>query len=64
MKQVIIDAIALLSDEYRDVITLRFFEYKDYEDISDILEIPPGTVATRLNRAKKKLHTLLISHIA
>lgn len=64
MKKIMNQAIAELSDDYRDIIMLRFFEYKEYEDISDILEIPPGTVATRLNRAKKKLHTLLASHIA
>lgn len=63
MKQIITDALARLPDDYRDIIMLRFFEYKEYEEISDILEIPSGTVATRLNRAKKKLHTLLVSHI-
>ena len=55
--------LAELSDKYRDVILLRFFEDKDYEEISDILEIPPGTVATRLNRAKKKLEELLTKHM-
>ncbi len=41
--------------EYREVITLRFLEEKDYQEISDILKKPMGTVATLLNRAKKKL---------
>jgi len=38
---------------YQSVLVLRYFENKNYEEISDILKIPEGTVATRLNRAKK-----------
>ncbi len=37
---------------YRDVLTLYFLEEKSYEEISYILKIPSGTVATRINRAK------------
>lgn len=38
---------------YREVLVLRFFERLSYEEISDVLKIPEGTVATRLNRAKR-----------
>lgn len=44
-----------LPEKYKDILILRFMEEKDYGEISDILKIPPGTVATRINRAKKKL---------
>lgn len=44
---------------YRDIIILRYFEDRDYREISDILKIPEGTVATLLYRAKKKLRILL-----
>lgn len=54
-------AIDTLHDKYRDPIILYFFENKSYEEISDVLKIPPNTVATRLNRAKSKLKELLIS---
>lgn len=40
--------------KYREVLILRFFEDKDYNEISDILRKPPGTVATLLHRAKSK----------
>lgn len=50
-----------LPDKYRDVMTLRYLEEMNYRDISDILRIPEGTVATLINRAKKKLKTI-ISH--
>lgn len=48
-----------LTPEYQEVVQLRFFEEKSYEEISDILQIPPGTVAIRINRVKKKLKELL-----
>jgi len=41
-----------LPDKYKSVLILRFLEDKSYEEISDILQKPPGTVATLLNRAK------------
>lgn len=55
-------AIARLPSAYRDVIILSYFEEKSYKDISDILKIPMGTVATKLNRAKQKLKQLLESN--
>lgn len=39
--------------KYREPIILQFFEKMSYEEISDILKIPEGTVAVRINRAKK-----------
>ena len=41
--------------KYRDVLTLFYLEDKKYEEISDILRLPSGTVATRINRGKKLL---------
>lgn len=37
---------------YREPLNLFFLEEKSYEEISDILRIPMGTVATRISRAK------------
>lgn len=38
---------------YGEPLTLYYLEDKSYEEISDILRIPMGTVATRINRAKR-----------
>ena len=38
--------------KYREILVLKFLENMQYEEISDILKIPEGTVATRINRAK------------
>ncbi len=52
-------AVAELPSHYREIIVLRYFEYKEYDEISDILELPPGTVATRLRRGKDALRRAL-----
>ena len=41
-----------LKPDYKEVLILKFFEDKDYQEISDILQKPMGTVATLLSRAK------------
>jgi len=38
--------------KYSEPLMLHFIEDYSYEDISDILRLPMGTVATRINRAK------------
>ncbi|MFZ5534570.1 MAG: RNA polymerase sigma factor [Patescibacteria group bacterium] len=37
---------------YKEPLSLFYLEEKSYEEISDILRIPIGTVGTRVNRAK------------
>lgn len=55
-------AIEALLDElepkYRSVLVLKFLEERGYEEISDILRKPPGTVATLIHRAKKEFRRL------
>ncbi len=48
-----------IDKKYREVIILRFFEHKEYEEISDILKIPVGSVGTLLHRGKKQLAAVL-----
>ena len=49
------EAIQHLDQKYRDAIFLRFFEEKSYSEISDILQIPEGTVATYIARGKTEV---------
>ncbi len=55
-------ALAELSEAERNILTLRFFEERSYSELSDILQLPPGTVATLLRRAKASLRTRLKRH--
>lgn len=52
--ELVAKALTQVDLKYREVLVLRYFEDKDYEEISDILKKPAGTVATLLNRAKKQ----------
>ncbi len=47
--------LAKMSEKYRTVLVLRFLEGKNYDEISDILMVPSGTVATLIHRAKKEI---------
>lgn len=40
--------------KYREVLILKFIEGNDYNEISDIIKKPKGTVGTLINRAKKQ----------
>ncbi|MBP9698049.1 MAG: sigma-70 family RNA polymerase sigma factor [Candidatus Moranbacteria bacterium] len=53
--QLLKEALSSLPEKYREVLTLRYLEEKSYEEIMDIIEIPKGTVAARINRAKTML---------
>ncbi|PKM87348.1 hypothetical protein CVU83_03115 [Candidatus Falkowbacteria bacterium HGW-Falkowbacteria-2] len=48
-------ALMAIDPRHREIIILKFFEEKNYNEISDILKKPLGTVASLLNRAKKSL---------
>jgi RNA polymerase sigma-70 factor (ECF subfamily) len=48
-------ALGELSDEHRAILVLREMEGCDYEEISQILDLPVGTVRSRLHRARLQL---------
>ncbi|MFA6098354.1 MAG: RNA polymerase sigma factor [Patescibacteria group bacterium] len=54
------DLLSLMDEKYREVLVLKYLEEKDYQEISDILKKPMGTVATLLNRAKKQLKEIAL----
>jgi RNA polymerase sigma-70 factor (ECF subfamily) len=52
-------AIATLSPDQQVVVALRYFRDLTIEDIAGRLDIPAGTVASRLHYALKRLHEAL-----
>lgn len=48
----VVKILEKLKPEYKEILILKFFEDKDYSEISDILQKPTGTVATLISRAK------------
>jgi len=47
-----------LSFRYKEILVLRYFEEKSYDEISDILRMPTNTVGTLINRAKGQLEKI------
>jgi RNA polymerase sigma-70 factor (ECF subfamily) len=54
-------AIDELPSEHRLVLLLFYFEFCSYKEISERLEIPLGTVMSRLSRAKSAIRQRLLS---
>ena len=52
-------AIQQLPVEFREIIILREYEELSYQEIAALLDCPPGTVMSRLARARSKLRDLL-----
>jgi RNA polymerase sigma-70 factor (ECF subfamily) len=55
-------ALDKLDDEHRAAIMLICVEGYSYAEAATILEVPPGTVASRVARARAKLGELLFNH--
>ena len=51
--------IERLPHDYREVIVLRELEELSYKEISSIVDVPIGTVMSRLARARDMLHRLM-----
>jgi RNA polymerase sigma-70 factor (ECF subfamily) len=53
------ECIDRLEDDYREVVVLRDIQGFSYEEISDMLKVPDGTVKSRLSRARESLKNCL-----
>jgi RNA polymerase sigma-70 factor (ECF subfamily) len=64
MDQQLVHALDNLPEDYRTVMLLWAVEELSYKEIADTLEIPLGTVMSRLHRARQKLATELKDYAA
>jgi RNA polymerase sigma-70 factor (ECF subfamily) len=56
------DILDELPEKYREVLILFFLEEMSYNEISDVLRKPPGTIATLINRGKKKFKKIALKN--
>lgn len=54
-KQRLLDMVNRLPDKHRLPVVLYYFEDMDYSECASVLNVPIGTIKSRLNSAKKKL---------
>jgi RNA polymerase sigma-70 factor (ECF subfamily) len=52
-------ALQKLSPELRETVILRDLEEMEYREIADVLNVPEGTVKSRLNRGRAELARIL-----
>ncbi|CEP67457.1 RNA polymerase sigma factor, region 2 [Moorella glycerini] len=55
------EAISELPMEFKEVLILKYYTEMEVEEIAFLLEIPLGTVKSRLSRARERLRKMLIS---
>ncbi|MGA1204250.1 MAG: RNA polymerase sigma factor [Opitutales bacterium] len=58
-----LEALAELDPSYREPLTLFYLENMAYKEIAEVLEIPIGTVMSRLSRGKAQLKSILAGKI-
>jgi RNA polymerase sigma-70 factor (ECF subfamily) len=61
-KEMVKDAIQKLEPRFRSVIVLRLIDGYSTAETAEILNLPTGTVLSRLARAQKKLKEILSPH--
>ena len=59
LQDAINDALTLLPDDQRSILLLRELSGMSYAEISDVLKLEPGTVKSRLFRARARLAKIL-----
>lgn len=60
LKETVANIMIGMDSKYREILILKYIEDKSYEEISDILKKPLGTVATHISRAKKQFYDLCV----
>jgi RNA polymerase sigma-70 factor (ECF subfamily) len=58
------EVLRLIAPEHRQVIVMREFEQMSYAEIAQVLEVPIGTVESRLHRARADLKSRLAEYSA
>ena len=59
VNKIIRNAVDQLSEKFKIVIVLRDIQGLSYEDISEVINVPIGTVKSRINRARLQLQVEL-----
>ena len=57
------ESLEELPEEFREVIVLRDLEEMSYKQIAEVINVPLGTVMSRLARARGRLKRILCSRV-
>jgi RNA polymerase sigma-70 factor (ECF subfamily) len=59
-KELLWTALSEVGDEHREILVLKELEDLRYAEIASILDVPEGTVASRLYHARRALRSVLL----
>lgn len=62
-KALLSDALASLSDDFREILIMRETLNYSYEEISEALDLPLGTVKSRIKRAREKARDFIAARL-
>jgi RNA polymerase sigma-70 factor, ECF subfamily len=57
----VLETLREIEEPFRSALTLFYLEQFSYQEIADVLEVPVGTVMSRLSRGKAQLRKRLLS---
>ena len=55
----LMEAVSKLNPTFKEVILLHYYQGFGISEIAQMLDLPEGTISSRLSRARKKLETML-----
>ena len=63
LKEKLLNSIELLGEKFKEIIIYRDIDELSYDEIASIINIPVGTVKSRLNRARLILRDLVFGYV-
>ncbi len=58
-QEIVLKAVHALPPAFREVILLHYYQNYGISEISKMMDLPEGTISSRLSRGRKKLETIL-----
>lgn len=63
LRDILMNAIGCLEEKFREVIVMRDLENLSYDEIAEVLDVPVGTVKSRINRARITLREIVKDYV-
>lgn len=62
-REIVWNSLGRLPEQHREIVVLREYQDLSYQEIADLLEVPIGTVMSRLHRARLELRSRVLEAV-